>query len=200
MNWFKVFSQEKSNGSQPPPGEKQQDFTGVLYVVIEETIMAGAQWLIVFTRRMLDGKRMPSQQPAEVSPNQAEELIAKATTMVEQFHDRASSLLALEQRLHSVEQFLSESSQPGSDENSAKVEALLQEIQCLTQQLQQANQQVAILEHRIINLEKLLAKYSMIPKFVEQHHRAIAALQAQMAALETPLQNNHKLVLNHRDN
>ncbi len=204
MNWLlKLFNQEKSRDFQPLPDAQQQDFTGVLHMVIEETIMAIAQWLIVFTKQLLERKKVSEQiveppavhdsAPVAEQSTSAEELTANVTVLIEQLCDRTSSLLALEQRISSVERVVK---QPQDASSSVSVEDLSQEVESLIQQLQQSNQRNSNLEHRIINLEKLLAKYSVIPKSVERQHHAIADLQSRINELEAPYQNNnHKPII-----
>lgn len=173
MKWLlKPFSREKTRNSQPSPDEKKQDFTGVLHILIEETILAVAQWLISFTKQMLESTM--------AAPNQITDApVSDAST--------AENSTSLDR----------------SENASVSNEGLSQEIESLIQQLQQANQQTHILEERIIHLEKLLAKYSVIPKILKQQQSAIAALQRRIPELETPYQNNHHtptLQLSHLEN
>jgi predicted RNase H-like nuclease (RuvC/YqgF family) len=213
MNWLlRVFSQGKVRSSQPIADEKRQDLTNVMHVVIEETIMAGAQGLIGFIKRKLDDRtRAPEQvvDPSEqvVDPTNGEslttveELTSKVTVLIEQLYEWSSSTLVsgqpLNSPLNSVEQSVTQEGQKvDSIDRSVSLQEMSQKIDSLTQQLMQETQRVNALEAHINHLEKLLAKYSAIPKYVEQHHRAIATLQTRISDLEAPHQtNNHQPVL-----
>ncbi|KAM3096234.1 hypothetical protein ACKFKG_11280 [Phormidesmis sp. 146-35] len=218
MNWLlRVFSQGKVKSSQPIADEKKQDLMNVLHVVVEETIMAGAQGLIGLIKRMLDDRVRASEQktseqktseqvvdpPLNDSLTTVEELTSKVTVLIEQLYQWSSSTLE-SQPFNSVQSVSQEGQKVEADDRSISAQEMSQKIDSLTQQLLQATQKVNTLEDRISHLEKLLAKYSAIPKYVEQHHRAIASLQIQINNLETHLQaddhsdvqtNNHQPVL-----
>ncbi|KAM3101802.1 hypothetical protein ACKFKF_05930 [Phormidesmis sp. 146-12] len=222
MNWLlKVFGQGRVKSSQPIADEKKQDLMNVLHVVVEETIMAGAQGLIGLIKRMLDDRVRASEQktseqktseqktseqvvdpPINDSLTTVEELTSKVTVLIEQLYQWSSS--TLESQPFSVESVSQEGQKVEADDRSISAQEMSQKIDSLTQQLLQATQKVNTLEDRISHLEKLLAKYSAVPKYVEQHHRAIASLQIQINNLETHPQtddhsdiqtNNHQPVL-----
>jgi uncharacterized protein YhaN len=199
MKWsLNPFSQEKTRTAHPAD-EKNQNFTGVLHIVIEETVLAAAQWLIGFTKQALNGAMVTSHQPADTVVQDAsatvEDLTSKVTTSIEQLCDRVASLAALEDRMRSVEQFIAEHPQKDSTflDRSLSDETLRQEIGSLIQQIRQAEQQAHQLEVRVVHLEKLLAKYSVIPRVLKQQQSTIATLQSHIDRLEAPHQDsNHK--------
>jgi chromosome segregation ATPase len=204
MNWLPKVFQRKTNPAESSPDKK--DFTNVLHLVVEEIIMIAAQSLITFIQQTIDGKITTSQQTsASESAAKTEEITSQVTLLFEQLYDRTSSLLALEQRLKSVEVSLEQqSNQPPSQSSSSFKDSLddriitteqtmaqlLERVGALTQQLRQEQQELVTLEQRVSCIEKLFVKYSVVPKLVSQHHYAIAALQNQLAELKPPQQNN----------
>lgn len=217
MNWFlKVFSQEKVNSIPLSGNGKKQDFTNVLHMVLEETIMTGAQWLIILIKEMLASKETISkptvETPPEKSVDQVNELNLKITHLIDQLQTRTASLLTLEQNLSATHSSSAQAQSPQSvssnlelvQEDSSVQEAeyaeQLQKIDALMGQFKQQSERINFLEQRLIYFEKLLTRYSVIPKVIQQQHHEIVALQHRIAELESSAHTNNHHPNNHHTN
>lgn len=208
MSWFtKLFNKEKSKDIQQRSDEfRKQDFTGVMQTVVEETILASAYWLIGLVNSSLENKAAAQTQVEETStakPNTTlEELVPKMVTLIEQFSDRSQLVTALEDRIRAIEVLMRENqaleqSRQITAESLTDLESRLSKIEAIAKDfesqelLAQPSQNTAMLETRIAHLEKLLSRYSIVPKLIEQDRQTIAALQYRLSILEVPQNNNH---------
>lgn len=68
------------------------------------------------------------------------------------------------------------------------------ELDKVPETAQPAIQQLTVLEGRIVYLEKLVARLSLVPKFVENNYRSITSLQDHIKRLnnKVPATNGHK--------
>lgn len=267
MGWLPFFSNKKSQVQSPSNYAETQNSTNsttVVQILVEETIMAVAQWLITFVNRSIVKQSVQSSQTnpqADKSePSQAgasnplpplEELLSKFGTLVEQLsqreqeitplHNRISELettlkqscnfeysfekkmqtfyeliSALENRLMQVEQQIqrldmdtieaslqqhnslaaqAELFSPmlaALDDRLTRLENVNWQEEAVVEGLDQANQATRLLEARIDHLEKLLARFSVIPKMVEGNYRAIASLHSRIESSKALSNGNHK--------
>lgn len=209
MAWFtKFFGKENLRGNQHRSDpSNRQDFTGVMQAVVEETIMATAYWLIGLVNTSLENKAVAQTQAEEKTVAEpaiaVEELVPKVVTLIEQFSDRTSSVAALESRVFAVEALIKEGaaselqSKQMTGELLASLESRLVKLEKLTkdlenlQEMSHRSEQDLALETRIAHLEKLLSRYSIIPKLLDQNRQAIAILQNRFSLLEFPQGENH---------
>lgn len=213
MNWWlKFFNRDcnKENSKQSASSVLQgQNFTSVLHVVAEETIMATAQWLVSAVKQFLDRRTLPPEPPiapptsegtATTEPAIAiETLIPKVATLIEQLYDRTQSLLSLEQRMQVMEQSLANSQAvAATKQDTAQFETALQQVAQLSEQLQQESQTITLLHHRLTQLETVIEMYRSVPRLLEQQQRAIATLQARISELESPKNNHYYPIANHK--
>ncbi|MBD0270200.1 MAG: hypothetical protein ICV77_18130, partial [Cyanobacteria bacterium Co-bin8] len=125
MSWLARFlSRPKMQDCQPttPPPSNQPP--AMTQVVVEETIMAVAKWLVNLVNRTLETKSAPSPEPPPSSaaaappnptaPNYAEQsgpgegstvdqLLTKFSGLIEQSCDRTQQIALLESRLQALE-------------------------------------------------------------------------------------------------
>lgn len=256
MGWLPgFFDRKKTQNQQQPPTDSTtqnpaaQNPTTMLELVIEETIMTAAKWLVTFVNRSLEPKVVPIAEPQSTAnptnpgctetphSDTIETLLSKFGSLIEQSHDRTQQTNALEERLNQVEASLKQNNrleqqvqelnrslaslesrlinvekliQPIAQINQALTrtdQALEQHIQTsnqaitnlesrlttaedfveqghsLTTKITQTGQNLNILKDRVIHLEQLLARFSLIPRVVESNYRAIASLQNHVRSL-----------------
>ncbi|MBW4542601.1 MAG: hypothetical protein KME43_26240 [Myxacorys chilensis ATA2-1-KO14] len=208
VSFANFFNREKPKDTQQGlDAPKKQEFTGVMQAVVEETIMATAYWLIRLVNSSLENKAAsPAQVEEEIidKPMTAiEELVPKVIGLIEQLHDRTQSMIALENRVCTVETSLKEnatleqSTQVSNElitslENRLiEVQELANDVKSLTGEIEQSSQITTTLENRIARLEKLLSEYSVIPKLLKQNCQTIATFQQRLLLLEVSQGKNH---------
>jgi ABC-type transporter Mla subunit MlaD len=85
------------------------------------------------------------------------------------------------------------------DTRMIQLEAGLKQNDSLAEKINQMQQSMAVLEHRMGHVEKLLARFSIVPKLVEENRHGIVSLKHQIALNQTsldsgkPSQNGSKL-------
>ena len=258
MGWLPgFFGRKKTQNYQPPPNDStaqnsaSQNSTTMLELVVEETIMTAAKWLVTFVNRSLETKATAPIVEPEPAANHAkssyvetqdsetiETLLSKFGCLIEQSHDRTQLTIALEDRLSKVEASLKQSNhleqqiqelnrsfahlesrltnvekliQPNtninqalthvgrnleqyiqiSNQSIANLENRLTTVEDLVEQgdssltkITEIGQNLAILKNRVVHLEQLLARFSLIPKIVESNYQAIASLQQHLKSLD----------------
>ena len=270
MGWL-PFNKKKSQDQSSSNQAELQTSTTVVQILVEETVMAVAQWLITFINRSIVNRPIqpsksnqqpePSEPKSEV-PNPivpVEELLAKFGVLVEQLSQREQGIAPLQNRIGELEKFLKQSGSfqhnveqqmQASNQNVAgladrlmqveqqmqRVDAIestlqkncdleeraeidrsnrlnitslderltdlergTQRMDSLGEELQQANETVRMLEARISHLEKLLARFSVMPKLVEGNYRAIVSLQSRVENSQAFSNGNGSQRNSHRD-
>lgn len=278
MSWLShLLSRKKVQTCQPTPpstATTSQPPASMTQVVVEETIMAVAKWLVNLVNRTLETKATPQKQEQEplASPAPApspevnvgdapphpvgtgqvstvDQLLAKFSCLIEESCDRTQAITLLESRLQGIESALqankaweesvqllsqavvklngrlaqveqsleqldpatltskteahfqqwvqlSNEQMTASNARLAAVETALETVgeresstlDELSQALQSTVQQATVLEGRISYLEKMIARLSLVPKYVESNYRSIASLQNSMKQLKvTPV-------------
>ncbi|GAB4365171.1 MAG: hypothetical protein Kow00121_01520 [Elainellaceae cyanobacterium] len=82
----------------------------------------------------------------------------------------------------------------GLGQRLTSVENVSEQVNVLVENLDQAHQTIEILESRIDHLEKLLARFSVVPKLVEGNYRAIVSLQNRLDPTKTTSKNSLRVV------
>lgn len=278
MRWISGFfspkkpqpCQQQDNSPTEQNSDTTQNPNTMLQVVVEETVMAVAKWLVTLINRSLEVKAVAPVAPVAETPtavadvaqsnpdisytaasnssidsdvyqtNTVEELLAKFSCLIQQSHDRIQSTTTLENRIRAIETFLrrdykleqqvKELSQSFANlENRlAQVEDLVervdavsteeflkmeqhleQQIKTETQpigtferrlsliessiesesltlsQIAKVEQDVMAIEKRIVSLEKLFTRMSLIVRYVENNYRSIASLQKYVKSLDS---------------
>jgi hypothetical protein len=254
---------QNSNATQNPN-------TGV-QVVVEETVMAVAKWLVILINRNLEAKVVAPVAPVSDAPataanaaqsnpentgcaadstppsdsdgyqtNTVEELLAKFSCLIQQSHDRIQSTTTLENRIRVIETFLKRDykleqqvealsqSFVNLENRLAQVENLVERVDAISteeflkmeqhleqqvkaeiqpidtferrlsliessiesenltlNQIVKVEQDVMALEKRIVSLEKLFTRMSLIVRYVENNYRSIASLQEYVKNLDS---------------
>lgn len=254
MSWLPSFfkGNKSQNSQQSLNNLEEKNSTTVIQILVEETIMAAAQWLITFVNRTIQSKQVSQvkEQASTVAHTvPLEELLSKFGSLVEQLYEREQGITPLHNRISEIEAFLKQSGnfeqhmQTSSQhiaaleerlmqiENQIKridmsaIEAFLQkapdleqyaeestqsiaalvnrladiediekQVSSSTEKLDQTNQNIRTLEQRISHLEKLLTRFSIIPKLVEGNHRAVISLQSQLETLKNAPKNSLRVV------
>ncbi|MBD1868797.1 hypothetical protein H6F95_16065 [Cyanobacteria bacterium FACHB-471] len=277
MRWISGFlNPKKSQPCQPPinsPADQSSDTVQnpntMLQVVVEETVMAVAKWLVTLVNRSLEAKAVAPVAPVAEAPTTAatvaqsnsdasytaasnpssdsdvdqtrtvEELLVKFSCLIQQSHDRIQSTTTLENRIRAIETYLrrdykleqqvkelSESfanlenrlaqvesfvervdgisteeflkmeqrleqqietgTQPiGTFENRLSlIESSIESENLTLNQMVKVEQDVMAIEKRIVSLEKLFTRMSLIVRYVENNYRSIASLQKYVKNLD----------------
>jgi hypothetical protein len=279
MRWISgFFNSKKSQPCQQPinsPTDQSSDTiqnpNTMLQVVVEETVMTVAKWLVTLINRSLEAKVVAPVAPAAEAPTTVanvgqsnsenagytaashtsndsdvdqthtiEELLAKFSCLIQQSHDRIQSTTTLENRIRAIENYLRRDykleqqvkelseSFVNLENRLAQVESLVERVggistedflkmeQRLEQQIEigtqpigtfenrlsliessiesenltlnqmvKVEQDVMALEKRIVSLEKLFTRMSLIVRYVENNYRSIASLQKYVKNLDS---------------
>ena len=268
MSWLsQLLSRKKVQSCQPtatPPVSPSPPAESITQLVVEETIMAVAKWLVSLVNRTLETKATSPKPEPTPSANSAEGEVASANTppvetdqasvtdqlltkfsgLIEEACDRTQAIALLESRLQELESI--QQSTPDwqesiqilnqavvkLDSRLSQVEKMLKQVdlvtisetlttslkneshlqqraQIFTEQIAEFNvrlntvetaaetaeeqhrttlhkifnaiqptvEQTTTLEKRVSQLEKIVARLSLVPKFVESNYRSIATLQ-----------------------
>ncbi len=73
----------------------------------------------------------------------------------------------------------------------SSMEVLVKDFEALQAVNQQFSHRSGVIEARVVAQEKLLSRYSVLPKLVEQHHQAITSLQRRIFISKLSPENNH---------
>jgi DNA repair exonuclease SbcCD ATPase subunit len=75
------------------------------------------------------------------------------------------------------------------DLRMVRLEAEMEQYDSLRDEIHQIQQSMAVLEHRMGHLEKLLSRFSVVPKLVEENRHGITLLQRQLTLKATTNHN-----------
>lgn len=255
MGWLPGFLNRNKSQSPSTNTSEVANSTTVVQILVEETIMAVAQWLIAFVNRSFQHKQnaqntqVHEESTASSQAAPLEELLSKFGTLIEQLHERdqgvtplqnrineieaslkqnddlrhyIQALAAIEERLIQVErqiqkvdataietsiqksiyleQYLEQRTEAsnqaiaGLEQNLLDLASRSGQIDILIKNLNQAYQTIEILESRISHLEKLIVRFSIVPKLVEGNYRAIVSLQDRLETTKTTPKNLLRVV------
>jgi ATP-dependent Lon protease len=192
MRWISGFfnpkksepCQQQVNSPVDQNSNATQNPNTMLQVVVEETVMAVAKWLVTLINRSLEAKVVAPVAPvaetsttvgdvAQSNPDTGytaasnsssdsdvyqtdtvEELLAKFSCLIQQSHDRIQSTTTLENRIRAIESFLKRD-------------------YSLEQQVKELSQSIVNLENRLAQVETLVERVDAISTEdffkIEQH-------------------------------
>ncbi|MBD2075128.1 hypothetical protein H6F86_14740 [Phormidium sp. FACHB-592] len=212
MHWLQgLLNKNRSEPPQVTNIPEEQSSTTVQQVIVEETVMAVAQWLITLLNRSMKSKPTSDSKSEESPPTDRiapiEDLLSKFGNLIEQLHKRDQETIALQNRLAAIEASLQQKSNleqikelnqlvAGLDSrltriesfvesiNINAIEALLSKDTSLEQQAKETSQLIANLDSRLVQTETLIAPVNFLVEKKEQDNRTLITLKERIIQLE----------------
>ncbi|MBD3885784.1 hypothetical protein IFO70_29150 [Phormidium tenue FACHB-886] len=182
MGWLPSFfnRNKPQNSQQPLTDSVEKNPATVMEILVEETIMAVAQWLVTFVNRSMQSKQVaqtteeaPTVDPA-VLP---EELLLKFSGLVEQLYEREQGMMPLYNRISEIEASLKQNS---SFEQHMQISS--QNIAALEDRLLQMENQIGRID--IATIETSLQKIAHLEQHAEESVHSTAALMHRLTDVE----------------
>ncbi|PSB15716.1 hypothetical protein C7B61_06160 [filamentous cyanobacterium CCP1] len=184
MGWLSgFFNRNKSQNLQQPANHLDaKNSTTVMQVLVEETIMAVAQWLITFANRSFQLKQNAQDAKVEKAAENhqtapLEELLSKFGTLVERLYERDQEFSPLYHRLNEIEATLKQ-----NRDLEQYVQSPNQEIITLEERLMQVENQIQGVN--VVAIENSLQKGINLEQRAEEFSQSIAVLENRLAHLE----------------
>ena len=213
MHWLQgLFNKTRLETPQTASIPEEQSSTTVQQVIVEETVMAVAQWLITLLNRSMKSKPTPESQLEENLPTDRitpmEDLLSKFGNLIEQLHERDQGTIALQNRLAVLEASLQQKSNleqqvkelnqlvVGLDSRLTHIEAFAESIDVnaieallsnntsLEQQAKETRQLIANLNSRLTQTESLIEPVNLLVNQKEQDNRTLITLKERIIQLE----------------
>ncbi|MBD1850094.1 hypothetical protein [Leptolyngbya sp. ST-U4] len=206
MGWLpKFFSKNTAQQVQPSADFSPNPTpTTMTQLVVEQTIMTAANWLVHFVNRSLEAKatapvappESPSgekadQVPVESPPDTVEILVARLGTLLEQAYDRnqATAALAasLEERLNAIEASLKQNQL--QNQSQPPIQALVQAFSRLENRINQLEARINPIDPQAIDVS-LQINQQMNHQLQQANQvlsQEVQALKPALAVLENRL-------------
>lgn len=213
MHWLQgLFNKNRPETPQVTNIPEEQSSTTVQQVIVEETVMAVAQWLITLLNRSMRSKPTSDSKAEESPPTDRiapiEDLLSKFGNLIEQLHERDQGTIALQNRLAAIEASLLQQKSnleqvkelnqliAGLDSrltriealakstDASAIEALLSKNTSLEQQAQETSQLIANLDSRLAQTEKLMEPVNFLVEQKAQDNRTLITLNERILQLE----------------
>ena len=213
MHWLQgLFNKTRSEIPQTTSIPEEQSSTTVQQVIVEETVMAVAQWLITLLNRSIKSKPTSESKSEETLPTDRvapmEDLLSKFGNLIEQLHERDQGTVVLQNRLAALEASLQQKSNldqqvkelnqlvVGLDSRLARIEvfaesidisaieALLSKDTSLEQQAKETSQLIANLDSRLTQTENLMEPVNSLVGQKEQDNQTLITLKERVIQLE----------------
>ncbi|HEY9884752.1 MAG TPA: hypothetical protein V6C98_14195 [Thermosynechococcaceae cyanobacterium] len=213
MHWLQgLFNKTRPETSQPTSIPEEQSSTTVQQVIVEETVMAVAQWLITLLNRSMKSKPTSESKLEETLPTDRispmEDLLSKFGNLIEQLHERDQGTIALQNRVAALEASLQQQSKldqqvkelnqlvAGLDSRLTRIEVFAESIDIGTieallskdtsreQQAKEISQLIANLDDRLAQTESLMEPVNFLVEQKEQDNRTLVTLKERIIQLE----------------
>lgn len=184
MGWLpSFFNKNKPQNLQQPLNDSEAQSTTVMQILVEETVMAVAQWVITFVNRTIQTKQTTQVKEEASTVDQVnqtvplEELLSKFGGLVEQLYAREQGITPLHNRISEIEASLKQSSN-----FEQYIQTSSQAIAAMEERFKQIEKQFRHID--IVAIETSLQKTTDLEQYAEESTQSIAALTNQLANVE----------------
>lgn len=186
MGWLPTFlnKNKPQKLQQSLNNSEKGNSTTVMQILVEETIMAVAQWLITFVNQTMQPKQAAQIKEEASTVNSTvslEELLLRFGSLVEQLYEREQGITPLHNRISAIEASLKESS---SFEQHIQVSS--QAIAALEKRLMQIENQLMRIDMNSVEIS--LQKTTHLEQHAEEFTQSIVALMNRLTDVEGIIQ------------